>query len=82
MELDSTNEGVYVRVRDEGSGIAPENLPLIFEPFFTTSASKGIGIGLSLAKRIVEKGFGGTLSVDSEVGKGSTFTVYLPIREP
>jgi signal transduction histidine kinase len=75
--------GITVRIRDQGSGISPEDLLNIFEPFFTTKgASHGIGLGLSLAKRIVEKDFGGTLTVESAVGKGSTFTVYLPQREP
>ncbi|MEA2701622.1 MAG: two-component system, NtrC family, sensor kinase [Candidatus Parcubacteria bacterium] len=74
--------GVRVSVRDRGSGIPEENLANIFEPFFTTkAASKGIGIGLSLAKRITEKDFGGTLTVESRVGQGSAFTVYLPVRE-
>jgi len=82
MELENAKEGVYIHVRDEGSGIAPDHLPQIFEPFFTTNAPNGMGIGLPLAKRIIEKDFGGTLSVNSEVGKGSTFTIYLPVREP
>lgn len=75
-------EGIYIHVKDSGSGIAPELLDHIFEPFYSTKASKGIGIGLPLARRIVEKDFGGTLSVTSRIGEGSTFTVYLPIREP
>ncbi len=77
------DDAITIRVRDYGSGIAPEALPMIFEPFFTTKKSEhGIGLGLSLAKRIVEKDFGGTLTVDSVLGEGSIFTVYLPVREP
>ena len=83
ITLESDESQVRVSVRDQGSGIAPEDLPKIFEPFFTTKgASDGLGIGLSLVKRIVEKGFEGTLSVDSRLGSGSAFTLYLPIREP
>jgi len=75
--------GITVTVSDEGVGIAPDMLTKIFEPFFTTKASaKGLGIGLSLAKRIIEKEFNGTITVESIVGKGTTFVVYLPVYEP
>jgi signal transduction histidine kinase len=68
---------VAVSIRDAGVGISEENLKKIFEPLFTTKA-KGIGLGLALAKTIVE-GHGGSIEVESEVGKGSTFTVRLPL---
>lgn len=77
------NGTAEVSVMDTGAGIASDALAKIFEPFFTTKpSSEGLGIGLSLAKRIIEKEFGGTITVDSVLGHGSTFTVYLPIREP
>lgn len=83
VHVEPHDAGVRITVTDRGSGITADDLARIFEPFFTTkSASQGLGIGLSLAKRIVEKDFGGTLTVDSTAGEGSTFTVYLPIREP
>lgn len=83
VHLEPEGSGIRISVRDHGSGISADDLPSIFEPFFTTkSASQGLGIGLSLAKRIVEKDFGGTLAVDSAFGQGSTFTIYLPVREP
>ena len=64
-----------------GAGIAAENLTRIFDPFFTTKASgKGTGLGLSIAYGIVTTHHG-TISVQSEVGKGSTFTVRLPIAD-
>lgn len=83
IELTDSPDGVTVRVSDQGVGIGEENLARIFEPFFTTkSETQGLGIGLPLAKRLVGKSFGGTLTVKSRTNEGSTFEVYLPIREP
>jgi signal transduction histidine kinase len=62
-------------VEDTGSGIGPDHLERIFEPLFTTK-SKGIGLGLSLAKRLAEAN-GGSIRVESELGQGSRFTVEL-----
>ncbi len=75
--LENDDDAVLIAVADEGKGIAPENLPNIFRPFFTTKGS-GTGLGLSLARRIVEA-HGGRVEVSSEVGKGSRFTIRLPI---
>jgi two-component system sensor kinase FixL len=63
---------------DTGSGIAPDLLEKIFEPLFTTKA-RGVGLGLSIVRDFVEK-HQGAIEVKSEVGKGTTFTVRLPIR--
>lgn len=63
-------------VEDSGDGIDPENLPQLFKPFFTTKA-RGVGMGLSICRRIVEEN-GGTIAVDSAPGRGSRFTVKLP----
>jgi signal transduction histidine kinase len=66
-------------VADSGAGIPQENLNRIFEPFFTTKpVGKGTGLGLSLSYGIVVK-HRGRIEVTSEVGKGSTFRVVLPI---
>ena len=73
------DEQVTVEVRDNGSGIASENLEQIFTPFFTTR-EKGSGLGLALAKKIVDDN-GGELSATSTPGEGSVFSVALP-REP
>jgi len=72
-------EWVAVSFKDTGVGIPKENLGRLFEPLFTTKA-KGIGLGLAVTKTLVQ-GHGGTIEVQSELGKGSTFTVQLPILE-
>jgi CheY-like chemotaxis protein len=67
-----------VEVRDTGPGIPPEIAAHIFEPFFTTKPiGAGTGLGLAICQRIVT-GFGGQITVDSEVGKGTRFRVVLP----
>ncbi|MCW5798496.1 MAG: hypothetical protein KIT40_08350 [Nitrospira sp.] len=75
---------VQLQVDDEGCGIAPDHLEHIFDPFFSTkhsnSASEGAGLGLTTAHQIVRE-HGGTLTVDSRVGAGSTFSVNLPVPE-
>lgn len=76
-------DGVYLRVSDRGVGITPDELTHIFEPFFSTkTAHTGLGVGLPLARRIVEKDFGGRITVASSLEDGTTFTVYFPQREP
>ena len=72
---------VEVAISDTGHGIPPQQIDRIFAPFFTTKASgKGTGLGLSIAYGIVTTHHG-TISVRSEVGKGSTFTVRMPIAD-
>ena len=72
-------ERVVVEVRDTGAGIRPEINKRIFDPFFTTKAvGVGTGLGLAICHRIVTD-MGGELTVESEVGKGSTFRVALPL---
>jgi signal transduction histidine kinase len=72
----------YVLIRDSGIGIPDEQLGRIFEPFFTTkSHGRGTGLGLSVVKRIVHA-HSGSIQVDSEIGKGTTFTVILPEMQP
>jgi len=67
-----------IEVADNGRGIAPDHLPNIFRPFYTTKGD-GTGLGLSLARRIVEDHHG-RIDVTSLVGQGTTFTVVLPLR--
>ena len=69
-------EWVKISISDSGQGIPPQEKEKIFEPFFTTKEG-GTGLGLSIAHRIIEN-HDGMIKVESEVGKGSTFTVFLP----
>jgi two-component system NtrC family sensor kinase len=69
-----------LKVRDDGSGIAPEILPQIFEPFLTTKESgHGVGLGLAISRSIVER-HGGSIEAQSELGRGTTFTIRLPLQ--
>jgi signal transduction histidine kinase len=77
VSLRQDHESALITVADEGKGILPENLDNIFRPFFTTKGH-GTGLGLSLARRIVEA-HGGSIRVRSQVGKGTQFEVRLPI---
>jgi signal transduction histidine kinase len=73
-----TDDKVTLTVTDTGEGIPRENLERIFEPFFSTKApGQGTGLGLFVTRGIVEK-FGGTIAVESRLGRGSSFTVTLP----
>ena len=72
-------DGIAVEVRDDGTGISPEILPQIFEPFLTTKETgHGVGLGLAVSRGILER-HGGKIKVQSELGKGTTFTVILPL---
>jgi signal transduction histidine kinase len=79
IRTQSENGYVEIQISDTGEGISPENLPRIFDPFFTTKAvGQGTGLGLHVAYSIVKR-HNGTIDVKSEVGKGTNFTVRLPV---
>src|SRR5439155_19032072 len=80
--VDGSGGGVRLAVKDTGPGIAAEHLPHLFERFYRAESSRnresgGVGLGLAIVKEIAEV-HGGTVRVESQVGKGSTFTVTLP----
>lgn len=80
--IDGAEPMVEIRISDTGKGIPPENLPKIFDPFFTTKpVGKGTGLGLSMAYSIIKK-HDGEIKVESEVGKGTTFVIELPVNGP
>jgi len=86
VSMEEKEESLVVDVKDTGIGIQEENLPYVFDQFFRVKRdgekkSKGTGLGLSIAKKIVDA-HGGTIHVMSELGKGSTFTVFLPMARP
>ena len=72
---------IEIKVSDTGVGIAPEIINSIFEPYFTTKGvGEGTGMGLAMVQGVIE-GHGGKITVDSQLGKGTTFTIYLPITK-
>jgi signal transduction histidine kinase len=70
--------GIELSVSDQGRGIAPENLSRIFDPLFTTKFGENTGMGLTIVHDIVISEFSGTIEAESEVGQGTTFTIWLP----
>jgi signal transduction histidine kinase len=77
----SEMSALCLRVRDTGAGIAPEHLQHVFEPFFTTKdVGEGTGLGLAVAYGIIRE-HGGWIGVESQVGRGTTFSVFLPLPE-
>lgn len=79
VEVGVNQDSAFVAVTDTGRGIAPQHLPNIFRPFYTTKG-QGTGLGLSLARRIVEA-HNGRIEVSSQPGQGSRFTVWLPLAK-
>jgi len=80
--FNNQREGVEIVVTDTGSGIPPENMEKMFDPFFTTKpVGKGTGLGLSITYSIIKR-LGGDISVQSEIGKGTQFNIFLPFMPP
>jgi PAS domain S-box-containing protein len=78
---DAGAPGVEAVIADTGVGISPEHLPRIFDPFFSTKGvGKGTGLGLAISRRIIEDHHG-SIDVASEVGRGTAFTIWLPVGE-
>lgn len=73
---------VFIKIRDTGPGISEEQMEMIFEPFYTTKAAEqGTGLGLSITRKIMES-LGGTVDIESEVGKGAEVILSLPFNRP
>lgn len=82
LSIFSQSNRLIIEVKDTGSGIAPENMSKIFEPFFTTKeVGKGTGLGLAVCYGIISE-HGGRLNVRSNLGKGTTFSIVLPVTVP
>jgi signal transduction histidine kinase len=84
--LDPAQPGVEIEIADRGVGIAPADLPRVCEPFFRadrsrTRATGGLGLGLALARRIVDA-HDGELEITSKLGEGTSVRVWIPAREP
>jgi two-component system NtrC family sensor kinase len=79
----AAGEEVTISITDNGCGIPPENLEKVFDPFFTTKpVGRGTGQGLAIARSIVAEKHGGHIDIQSVVGKGTTFTLHLPVKGP
>lgn len=79
LQTGRSPEAVWVSVADTGTGIPPETVNRVFEPFFTTK-DKGTGLGLMIVQRIVQE-HGGRIELESHQGEGTTFRIWLPLRE-
>jgi two-component system, NtrC family, sensor kinase len=79
IEVGGNDTMLELHVADQGCGIPREHLPKIFDELFTTKpVGEGTGLGLSISRDIITNFFGGTITVESAVGQGTTFTVRLP----
>ena len=82
LSTKKTKDGITISVKDNGNGIPEKVKEKIFQPFFTTKPTgQGTGLGLSMSYDIVTKGHGGKLKVESKEGKGTTFTISLPLAQ-
>ncbi|MBM3907324.1 MAG: HAMP domain-containing protein [Gemmatimonadetes bacterium] len=79
LEKGGDKDFIEIRVRDTGSGIAHEEIPRIFEPFYSTKGQKGNGLGLAVIWGIIDN-HNGSISVESEVGVGTTFIIRIPVE--
>jgi signal transduction histidine kinase len=79
LQTGENSDGVWVSVSDTGGGIPEEQINRIFEPFYTTK-KRGSGLGLMIVQRIV-RAHGGKIELESNVGRGTTFRIWLPSHE-
>lgn len=81
LDIERNNDALIFGIADTGKGIPEASLAKIFEPFFTEGKANGTGIGMSMARSLIES-HGGTITVSSQVGVGTTFTITLPLGGP
>ncbi len=79
VDNEGKREYIEIKLSDTGCGIAKEDLTRIFEPFYSTKGQKGTGLGLSVIWGIIDN-HNGTIKVESEINKGTTFTIHLPLK--
>ena len=80
VEAEVEDNRIHIEISDTGCGISKENMEYIFEPFFSTKTEVGgTGLGLSITYSLVQE-IGGRIEVDSKVGKGTRFTIILPMK--
>jgi signal transduction histidine kinase len=79
LQTGESGDGVWLSVSDTGGGIPQEQINRIFEPFYTTK-KKGSGLGLMIVQRIV-RAHGGKIELESRIGHGTTFRIWLPLHE-
>ena len=80
IDKQGNREYIEIKISDSGRGIEPEDINNIFEPFYSTKGQKGTGLGLSVIWGIIDN-HEGTITVESEINKGTTFTVRLPVEQ-
>ncbi len=80
LQTNEGSDGVWLSVSDTGGGIPPEQIQRIFEPFYTTK-KKGTGLGMMIVQRIIRE-HGGRIEMESRVGQGTSFRIWLPLHEP
>jgi two-component system NtrC family sensor kinase len=79
MDEAGARDYIQAKISDTGRGIPQEEVSRIFEPFYTTKGKHGTGLGLAVTWRIIDN-HGGTINIESELGRGTTFTVHLPVQ--
>ena len=79
IKTEAIDGNIHIQISDTGVGIPPQNIPKIFDPFFTTKKiGKGTGLGLNISYSIIER-HNGSIDVESDIGKGSTFHIRIPV---